>query len=86
MSIFIQVITYNECPTGGGFHELHKAEFLSSPQHALNTVQSIIDLNAKFCGDCIFKGADISCSTYDVAELIRDFYRGEDSIAVYISL
>ena len=47
MPYSIRVTTINQGlePSGGGFHELHEAHFLSSPSHAVEVVRSIIILN-----------------------------------------
>jgi K+/H+ antiporter YhaU regulatory subunit KhtT len=43
----IRVTTINSRlePSCGGFHEIHEANYLSSPGHAVETVRSIIKLN-----------------------------------------
>jgi len=76
MANSISVITSNELLTkDGGYHEIHKISFLSSPEHALATVKSIIENNIKFTDyNCPLVGVDIECSNFNTCELIQNYY------------
>lgn len=76
MANSIFVTTSNELFTkDGGYHEIHEINFLSSPEHALATVKSIIDNNIKFTDyNCPLIGVDIECSNFNTCEFIQDYF------------
>lgn len=73
MAIKMNIATYNESKDGGGFHELHDIRFLSSPEHAVETVQSIINLNIKYSDeDCPLTGIEIACGSAAAVRLMNE--------------
>ncbi len=89
--MYIQVRTSNALPTNdGGFHELHDVRYLSSPMHAVATLERIIGLNLVYaCKDAKLKEVDVTTGQWDIAQAIEEwkntFYElnGEIKIHVY---
>lgn len=78
MSIRLSITTYNESAKyyGAGYHELHDISYLSSPEHAIETIKSIINLNLKYSvnTDCTLKNVYIECGDSSVEELFHNTF------------
>ena len=84
----LMVITSNELKTkDGGFHEIHEIKFLSSPEHALETVKNIIDCNIQFTeSNCPLVSVDIQCEDWQTYRCIKEFYnKYSDDIDIYVT-
>jgi len=88
MPIGIIVTTSNQnMINDGGYHEIHDIYYLNSPEHALETVKYIIDLNIKFTpNDFPLTTVRIECQDKETYKVINSYYNKEkyDNIKVII--
>lgn len=86
----ITIITSNTNNKDGGYHEIHEIKYLNSPQHALETVKNILDLNILY-GDKEYPivAVEIKCNELETYNFIKEYYnydKSEDDIEVYVEL
>lgn len=74
----------------GGYHELHDIRYLSSAEHLIATVKSIIENNLLYgCSDTVLESVEVRCDNEMVVECFRKHFgspfRYKD-VAVYAYL
>lgn len=84
MPIHLKITTDNPSKTNdGGYHELYSARFLSSPEHAFATVESIIT-NNRIYGDeeCELTRVDVYCNDESTYQYLRKQYLYSGTVSV----
>ena len=77
----VEILTCNsmykdgECV--GGYHEIHKINYLQNVNHLITTIDSIVKNNLLYgCDDTVLESVSVSCSDKIVINLINDHYKG----------
>lgn len=77
----IEILTCNsmykdgECI--GGYHEMHKINYLQNIEHLIATIDSIVKKNLLYgCNDTILESVSVSCSDQSVVDAINEHYKG----------
>ena len=77
----IEIMTCNsiykngECV--GGYHEIHKINYLQNMQHLIATIDSIIKNNLLYgCEDTVLEEICVSCEDQKTEEEINNHYNG----------
>ena len=77
----IEIMTCNsvykngECV--GGYHEIHKINYLQNMQHLIASINSIIKNNLLYeCEDTVLEEICVSCGDQEVEEEINKHYNG----------
>lgn len=77
----IEIMTCNsaykngECV--GGYHEIHKINYLHNVQHLISTIDSIIKNNLLYgCEDTVLEEICVSCEDQKMEEEINNHYNG----------
>lgn len=77
----IEILTCNsvyqngECV--GGYHEIHKINYLQNMQHLIATIDSIIKNNLLYgCEDTVLEEICVSCGDQEIEEEINSHYNG----------
>lgn len=68
---------YKDGECVGGYHEIHKINYLQNVQHLIATVDSIIKNNLLYgCDDTVLEDVCISCSDQKVIDEVNEHYKG----------
>lgn len=68
---------YKEGECVGGYHEIHKINFLQNTQHLIATIDSIIKNNLLYgCDDTVLEEVCISSEDKDMTEEVNKYYKG----------
>lgn len=60
----------------GGYHEIHKINFLQNVDHAIATINSVIKNNLLYgCEDTVLEDVIVSCSDDDTTDKINKYYQ-----------
>ena len=77
----IEILTCNsmyqdgECI--GGYHEIHKINYLQNIKHLIATIDSIVKNNLLYgCDDTILESVSVSCSDEYITNLLNEHYKG----------
>lgn len=77
----IEILTCNsmyqngECI--GGYHEMHKINYLQNIEHLTATIDSIVKNNLLYgCDDTVLESVLVSCSDQSVIDAINKHYKG----------
>lgn len=61
----------------GGYHEIHKINYLQNIQHLIATIDSIIKNNLLYgCEDTVLEEICVSCEEQKMEEEINNHYNG----------
>lgn len=70
--------TYSNGKCIGGYHEIHKINYLQNAQHLIATIDSIIKNNLLFgCNNTVLEEICISCAEQKVTDEINEHYKGK---------
>ena len=77
----VEILTCNsmykdgECV--GGYHEIHKINYLQNVNHLIASIDSIVKNNLLYgCDDTILESISVSCSNQSIVDAINDHYKG----------
>lgn len=77
----IEILTCNsiyqdgECI--GGYHEMHKINYLQNIEHLIATIDSIVKNNLLYgCDDTVLESVSVSSSDKDVINALNNHYNG----------
>lgn len=77
----IEILTCNsmyqdgECI--GGYHEIHKINYLQNIEHLIATIDSVVKNNLLYgCNDTVLESVSVSCSDQSVIDAINKHYKG----------
>lgn len=60
----------------GGYHEIHKINYLQNIEHLISTIDSIVKNNLLYgCNDTILENVSVSCSNQSVVDAINEHYK-----------
>ena len=61
----------------GGYHEIHKINYLRNMQHLIATIDSIIKNNLLYgCDDTVLENIVVSCTDQKIIEEVHKHYNG----------
>ncbi len=78
----IEIITcnskYENGQCVGGYHEIHKINFLQNTNHIIATIDSIIKNNLLYgCDDTVLEEISVSCNNEKIKDEINNHYQGK---------
>ena len=77
---------YKDGECVGGYHEIHKINYLQNSQHLIATVESIVKNNLLYgCDDTILEDVTVSCDNQKVIDEINKYFNGRcGNVKVYV--
>lgn len=77
----IEILTcnsmYKDGKCVGGYHEIHKINYLHNINHLIATIDSIVKNNLLYgCDDTVLESVSVSCSDKDVIDSLNNHYKG----------
>ena len=77
VEIFTSNSAYENGVCVGGYHEIHKINYLRNAQHLIATVESIVNNNLMYgCDDTILEDITVSCDDQKVIDEINEHFNG----------
>lgn len=78
--------TYENGECVGGYHEIHKINYLQNTQHLIATIDSIIKNNLLYgCDDTVLEDVMVSCDDQKVVDKVNKHYNGQcGRVKIYI--
>jgi hypothetical protein len=88
MPIHLEITTINQAKNNkGGYHEIHKINFLGSSEHAFASIQNVITNNKIFGdSDCYLVAVEVICSNPNVYKYLMEQYSNSSDIPMSIIL
>ena len=85
VEIFTSNCAYENGECVGGYHEIHKINYLQNVQHLIATVESIVKNNLLYgCDDTVLEDITVSCDDQKVIDEINRHFNGRcDKVKVY---
>lgn len=78
----IEILTCNsmykdgECV--GGYHEIHKINYLQNIHHFIATIDSIINNNLQYgCNDTVLESILVYCNDWSAINIINEYFKGK---------
>lgn len=70
----------------GGYHEIHKINYLKNAQHLIATIDSIIKNNLLYsCDDTVLEDVVVSCNDQKVVDEVSKHFNGHcGKVKVYV--
>lgn len=73
--------TYENGECVGGYHEIHKINYLTSTQHLIATVESIVKNNLLYgCNDTVLEDITVSCDDQKVVDEVNKHFNSQSSV------
>ena len=78
--------TYENGECIGGYHEIHKINYLQNTQHLIVTVESIIKNSLLYgCNDTVLEDVMVSCDDPKVVDEVNKYFNGRcGKVKVYV--
>ena len=68
---------YKDGECVGGYHEIHKINYLQNSQHLIATINSIIKNNLLYgCNNTVLEEVSVSCEDRKITDEINEHYKG----------
>lgn len=68
---------YKDGECVGGYHEIHKINYLQNINHLIVTIDSIVKNNLLYgCDDTVLESVSVSSRDKDVIDLLNEHYKG----------
>ena len=68
---------YKDGECVGGYHEIHKINYLQNSQHLVATIDSIIKNNLlSGCNNTVLEEVSVSCEEQKIIDEINEHYKG----------
>ena len=68
---------YKDGECVGGYHEIHKINYLQNSQHLIATIDSIIKNNLLYgCNSTVLEEVSVSCGDPKITDEINEHYKG----------
>ena len=68
---------YKDGECVGGYHEIHRINYLQNSQHLIATIDSIIKNNLLYgCNNTVLEEVSVSCGDSKITDEINEHYKG----------
>ena len=86
VEIFTSNSAYENGVCVGGYHEIHKINYLRNTQHLIATIESIVNNNLMYgCDNTVLEDVTVSCDNQKVIdEINKHFYGRCGKVKVYV--
>ena len=86
VEIFTSNSAYENGVCVGGYHEIHKINYLQNAQHLIAVVESIVKNNLLYgCDGTILEDVTVSCDNQKVIDEINKYFNGRcGKVKVYV--
>ena len=86
VEIFTSNSMYENGKCVGGYHEIHKINYLQNAHHLIATVESIIKNNLLYgCGDTVLEDVMVSCDDQKVVDEVNKHFNGQcGKVKIYV--
>ena len=86
VEIFTSNSTYENGVCAGGYHEIHKINYLQNSQHLIATIESIVKNNIMYgCDNTVLEDITVLCDNQKVIDEINKYFTGRcGDVNVYV--
>ena len=77
----VEIVTsnalYEDGKCVGGYHEIHKINYVQNEKHLIATLDSIIKNNLLYgCDETVLESVNISCDSQMMVDALNKYYNG----------